>query len=159
MKFKYSPDSLTDTFTYQQGYMAIKEFYTSSLLNVGDISQDRVLDTKEVLSPLAHNFIVEKWLDSIDPRLKSHILNTRGGLITEQKPNLADIQKQLAECMKTLLAELDADTPHNPPPTVAYGGNLRGASRGVYRGTSRGIGRAGAGPMSAYRPWGSNNNS
>ena len=30
MKFKYSPDSQTDTFTYQQGYMAIKEFYISS---------------------------------------------------------------------------------------------------------------------------------
>ena len=63
LKFKYSPDSSTDTFTYQQGYMAIKEFYTSSLLNVGDILQNRVLDTKEVLSPMAHNFIVKKWLD------------------------------------------------------------------------------------------------
>ena len=38
LKFKYSPDSPTDTFTYQQGYIAIKEFYTSSFLNLGDIS-------------------------------------------------------------------------------------------------------------------------
>ena len=65
--------------------MAIKEFYTSSLLNVGDILQSRVLDIKEVLSPLAHNFIVEKWLDSINPRLKLHIMNNRGCLITEFK--------------------------------------------------------------------------
>ena len=92
LKFEYAPDAQTDPFTYMQGFMAIKDFYSSSLLKTGNRSRGKVLVANELLSPMAENFIVERWLDSIDPRLQAHILATRGSLITVERPTLACIQ-------------------------------------------------------------------
>ena len=46
-------------------------------------------------------------MDDIHPDLKGHIVQTRGNLFTEQRPNLSDNQKQLCEQMDTLLQELE----------------------------------------------------
>ena len=115
LKFEYAPDSATESFTYQQGFMAIKDFYSSSLLKTGDRSRGKALIANEVLSPMSENFIVERWLDSIDPRLRAHVKNTRGALITAERPTLACIQKQLCEQMKTMLAELDSSPTQATP--------------------------------------------
>ena len=100
--------------TYQQVYQAIKEFYCSSLLKKGDKHEGQELDKNEPLTPLCKNFIVEKWLDTINPELKNHIRNTRGSLFTEERPSLSDNQLQLCEQMPTLLQELE----NNPSPSL-----------------------------------------
>ena len=100
--------------TYQQVYQAIKEFYCSSLLKKGDKHEGVLLDKNEPLTPLCKNFIVEKWLDTINPGLKSHIRSTRGSLFNDERPSLYDNQLQLCEQMATLLQELES----NPQPTM-----------------------------------------
>ena len=67
----------------------------------------QALDKDEVLTPFGKNVIVEKWLDDTHPDLKDHIVQTRGSLFTEQRPNLSDNQKQLCDQMDTLLQEID----------------------------------------------------
>ena len=62
--------------TYQQGFQAIKEFYCDSLLKKGAKYKGTTLVKNEPLSPLAENMLVEKWLDMIDPRLRSHIVQS-----------------------------------------------------------------------------------
>ena len=94
--------------THAQGLQAFREFYSDSLLDKGDLYKGKAMGKKEPLSPLAENLIVKEWLDSIDKRLRGHIMRTRGHLITADRPNLSDIQHILCEQMDTLLAELDA---------------------------------------------------
>ena len=64
------------------------------------------MDENEPLTPLAENMIVEKWLEMIDQRLRTHIMQTRGHLFTDERPNLFDNQTQLCEQMETMLQEL-----------------------------------------------------
>ena len=93
--------------THQQRFQAFHEYYSSSLLKKGEIFEGKPLDKDEVLTPFGKNIIVEKWLDDSNPDLKAHIVQTRGSLFTEQRPNLSDNQKQLCEQMDTLLQEIE----------------------------------------------------
>ena len=90
--------------TFQQRFQAFHEFYSSSLLKKGELFEGKPLDKDETLTPFGKNVIVEKWLDDIHPDLKGHIVQTRGSLFTEQRPNLSDNQKQLCEQMDTPLS-------------------------------------------------------
>ena len=96
--------------TYQQGYQAVKEFYCNSLLKTGSLYRGKPLAKNETLTPLSENFIVEKWLEMIDPRLKLHIAQSRGHLFTAEKPHLYDVQPQLCEQMETMLQEISGNT-------------------------------------------------
>ena len=96
--------------THQQGFQAVKEFYCNSLQKEGSLYKEKTLTTHETLTPLSENFIVEKWLEMIDTRLKQHIAQTRGHLFTPDRPNLYDVQAQLCEQMDTMLQELSASS-------------------------------------------------
>ena len=100
-------DTGEDGQTHQQIFQAVKEFYCSSLLKKGDKFKGKPLATDEVLTPFGENILVEKWLDLINPSLKSHILQTRGSLFTEERPNLSDNQRQICDQMETLLQEIE----------------------------------------------------
>ena len=93
--------------TYQQGFQALKEFYSDALLKSGDKYRGTAFPSNEPFSPLAANMLVERWLDMINPLLRSHIMKTRGHLITTEKPNLSDIQPQLCEQIDVMLTELE----------------------------------------------------
>ena len=122
--------------TYQQGFQAIKEFYCSSLLKKGAKYRGAVMEKNEPLTPLSENMIVEKWLDMIDQRLRNHIMQTRGHLFTDERPNLFDNQTQLCEQMETMLQELG----HKDGPGINragfsfQGGTRRGLSQTAMRG-------------------------
>ena len=99
-----------DNFTYQQGYMFLRDHYISAMPEEGTNFKGRAITTREKLSPLAELFIVEKWLSKIDPRLPNHIYKTRGYLFTEQRPTLACNQRVLADQIDTMLNELDGNS-------------------------------------------------
>ena len=103
-------DFVEDGKTYQQCFQSIKEFYCSALLKKGDKFEGKILDKNETFTPLSKNFIVEKWLDCINPGLKNHIRTSRGSLFTDDRPTLADNQLQLCDQMPQLLQELENDT-------------------------------------------------
>ena len=96
-----------DTFTYQQGYMYLRDYYINSLAEKDTMFKGKRLDTKEKMSPLAELFIVERWLAKIDPRLPAHVQKTRGHLFSEAKPTLACNQRTLCDQIDHMLAELD----------------------------------------------------
>ena len=52
----------SEKFTYEMGYMQIKDFFMSSLLAAGSTFKGRIRDTAETLSPLAENFILKEFL-------------------------------------------------------------------------------------------------
>jgi hypothetical protein len=153
LKFEYD-----ENFTYAQGWMSIKDHYTSSLLPANSTCMGKVLTTKEILSPLAANFLVREWLVSCDPRLPAHVKNTRGHLFTDERPTLACNQSILCDQMEIMLQELDA----KDGPTSANKVNVaytptphgRGYVPGVYRGAfpMRGPRPGGRGPQHRFRP-------
>ena len=96
--------------TYQMAFMEVKDFICAGLLNDGDRFENKNYNQKEVLTPVAKNFIVKEWLNKIDSRLPKHIRETRGHLFTEDKPTLACNQKIICNQIPTLLAELDDKT-------------------------------------------------
>ena len=67
----------------------------------------KVLEKDEPLQPFGENTTVEKWLDLINPALKSHIVQTRSSLFNNDRPTLADNQRILCEQMDTLLQEIE----------------------------------------------------
>ena len=141
--------------THQQGFQAVKEFYCNSLQKGGSMYRGRALTVHETLTPLSENFIVEKWLEMIDPKLKQHIAQTRGHLFTTDKPNLYDVQSQLCEQMDTMLQELSGN---NTPSVGRTGFQSQGMPRRapyhqVRRGGPPRPPPAGAPPM-AGRPQG-----
>ena len=157
-----------ENFTYNQGLMQINDHFISSLLPAGAICMGKALQAKEVLSPLARNFMAREWLIKIDPRLPEHVRNTRGHLFTEERPTLACNQAILCDQMEVMLQELDAKdgTSSNSvnvgnvgvgyvpshrgrgfPPTQGYHGGYRGAF--VPRGPRPMRAR---GPQPVYRP-------
>ena len=97
-----------DTFTYQQGYMYLRDYYINSLSEEGTMFKGKRLATKEKMSPLAELFIVERWLSKIDHRLPAHVHKTRGHLFSEIKPTLACNQRVLCDQIDHMLAELDS---------------------------------------------------
>ena len=64
IKFKFSP-----SFTYEQGYILIKDFRMESLLPTGTIFKTRPLAEPEKLSPLSDNFIRKEFLIKVHPKL------------------------------------------------------------------------------------------
>ena len=94
--------------TYQQLFQAVRERYCSSLLKKGDKFKGKLLERDETLTPFGENTIVEKWLDLINPGLKAHVVQTRGSLFNDERPTLADNQRQLSDQMDTLLQEVQA---------------------------------------------------
>ena len=137
LKFDFSKG-----FTYQQAYMEVKDFVCASLLNEGDRFEGRALPRKEILSPVAKNFITKEWLLKIDPRLPKHIRDTRGHLFTDDKPTLSCNQRVICDQIPTMLAELDGKTDSGSQ-DVSIGfvpAYRRGASRSRGRGLFRGAG-------------------
>ena len=102
--------TFNQNFTYQQGYMQIRDFYISSLLPTNTLFKGKTRTQTEVLSPLAEQFIIKEWLIKIDPRLPYHIRKTRGHLFTESRSTLACLQNILNDQIDTMLAELDTKT-------------------------------------------------
>ena len=102
MKLEYD-----DSFTYQQGWMMIKDKYVASLLPSGHMYMGKALTSKEVISPLASNFLVREWLQSIDARLPDHVRTSRGHLFTPERPTLACNQELLCKQIDHMLQELD----------------------------------------------------
>ena len=92
--------------TFAQGLQATREFYCNSLQKKGTKYKGKELEKNEPLTPLGENFIVETWLNGIHPKAKAHIMQTRGHMITDDRPNLYDIQQQLCEQMDTILQEI-----------------------------------------------------
>ena len=68
----------SDSFTYEQGYMQVKDFFMSSLLPQGARFKNRVLEAAETLSPLAENFIMKEFLYKVHPKLPEHVKSTKG---------------------------------------------------------------------------------
>ena len=137
LKFDFSKG-----FTYQQAYMEVKDFVCASLLNDGDRFEGKALPRKEILSPVAKNFITKEWLLKIDPRLPKHIRDTRGHLFTDDKPTLSCNQRVICDQIPTMLAELDGKSDSGSQ-DVSIGyvpANRRGAFRPRGRGLLRGAG-------------------
>ena len=141
-----------DTFTYQQGYMYLRDYYINSLAEKDTMFKGKKLATKEKMSPLAELFIVERWLAKIDPRLPAHVHRTRGHLFSENKPTIACNQRALCDQIDHMLAELDqasiANVSHNAtaqvnvgyvPEKRAYGGGRYPPQRNMrgFRGQGR----------------------
>ena len=87
--------------------MQYKDFYQAKLLKAGAISEGVVRATDEQVTPLATNFIIEKWLCTIDPWLLGHIVQTKGSMFTVEKPTLACNLQLLTDQIPMMLAELD----------------------------------------------------
>ena len=126
MKFEFS-----DKFTYEMGYMALKDFFMSSLLPAGAIFKSRALPAAEVLSPLAENFIMKEFLTKVHPKLPEHIKNTKAHLFTEDKPTLSCNKSRILSLIDTMLQEIEnIDVSNN---NVISMGQVR-TYRGGYRG-------------------------
>ena len=97
-----------DGATYGQGYMTYKDFYQSTLLKKNDVCNGETLDADEQITPIVQNFIIKEWLMSIDSRLPSHIVRTRGSLFTRDKPTLPCNLQVITEQIPTMLQELEA---------------------------------------------------
>ena len=102
IKLEFSP-----TFTYEQGYMTVKDFFMSSLMPQGKKFKNKVLAQAETLSPLAENFIMKEFLQKVNPKLPEHIKNTKGHLFTADRPTLACNKAILIDLMDSMLAEIE----------------------------------------------------
>ena len=152
IKLEFSP-----TFTYDHGYLEVRDFCQQSLLPSGTIFKTKARAQQETLSPLAENFIMKEFLVKVHPKLPDHIKNTKGHLFTNERPTLACNKAILIDMMDSMLAEIeaaDAMTAGNisvaqmgrpppprggrggPPPRFPYRGqtNFRGPPRGFPRG-------------------------
>ena len=102
IKLEFSP-----SFTYEQGYMMIKDFCMESLLPTGSHFKGRILDEPEKLSPLAESFIMKEFLHKVHPKLPEHIRNTKGHLFTRDRPTLACNKALLLDLMDSMLSEIE----------------------------------------------------
>ena len=127
IKFEFN-----DTFTYEMGYMKIKDFFMSSLLSTGSIFKGRNMNAAETLSPLAENFIMKEFLEKVHPKLPEHVKNTKGYLFTDEKPTLACNKSKLIDLMDTMLQEID--NLDNVNTGVISMGQVRSGYRGYARG-------------------------
>ena len=96
--------------TYQLFYQRLRSFYMETLLPAQSTFNGELQQTAEAISPLAEQFIVEKWLAKIDPRLPNHVRMTKGFLFSPEKPTIKCVQKQLCTMIDTMLVELDPET-------------------------------------------------
>ena len=127
IKFEFS-----DKFTYEMGFMQLKDFFMSSLLPAGSTFKNRALPAAEVLSPLAENFIMKEFLAKVHPKLPEHVKNTKAYLFTEEKPTLACNKSRILSLIDTMLQEIENIDSSN--------GNMisMGQVRSTYRGGHRG---------------------
>lgn len=133
-----------ENFTYQQGFMFLKDFYISSLPAKDTMFKNKLLTADDKISPLAELFIVKEWLMKIDPRLPGHAHRTRGHLFTEAKPTLACNQRILCDQIKTMLNELDGTgTTSNANVTVGFVPNRKPGFGGARQPFNRGRGLGG----------------
>ena len=102
IKLEFSP-----TFTYEQGYMTVKDFCMASLLPSGKRFKNKLLTVTETLSPLAENFIMKEFLFKVHPKLPEHIKNTKGHLFTIERPTLACNKDILIDLIESMLAEIE----------------------------------------------------
>ena len=102
MKLEFS-----SSFTYEQGYMQVKDFCMESLLPAGARFRSRVLAEPEKLSPLAENFIMKEFLLKVHPRLPEHIRTTKSHLFTADRPTLACNKSILIDLMDSMLNEIE----------------------------------------------------
>ena len=102
IKFEFSP-----TFTYEQGFMQLKDFFMASLLPVNHVFKTNRLQTAETLSPLAENFIMKEFLTKVHPKLPDFIKTTKGHLFTADRPTLACNKAVLIDMMDSMLAEIE----------------------------------------------------
>ena len=101
----------SDSFTYEQGYMQVKDFFMSSLLPQGARFKNRILEAAETLSPLAENFIMKEFLYKVHPKLPEHVKSTKGHLFTIERPTLACNKSILIDMIDSMLVEIEnADT-------------------------------------------------
>ena len=122
-----------NSFTYQQAWMMIKDHYISSLLPSGSKCMGKTLTADETLTPLATNFLVEKWLTKIDPRLPDYVRTSRGYLFTEARPTLACNQQILSDQIDQMLHELDTKETMNSNINISYVQQSRGGRGGYSR--------------------------
>ena len=102
MKLEFS-----SSFTYEQGYMQVKDFCMESLLPAGARFKSRILADPEKLSPLAENFIMKEFLLKVHPRLPEHIQTTKSHLFTAERPTLACNKSILIDLMDSMLNEIE----------------------------------------------------
>lgn len=102
IKLEFSP-----SFTYEQGYMLVKDFCMESLLATGSHFKGRILTEPERLSPLAESFIMKEFLYKVHPKLPDHIRNTKGHLFTQERPTLACNKALLLDLMDSMLSEIE----------------------------------------------------
>ena len=101
----------SDSFTYEQGYMQVKDFFMSSLLPQGARFKNRILDAAETLSPLAENFKMKEFLYKVHPKLPEHVKSTKGHLFTIERHTLACNKSILIDMIDSMLVEIEnADT-------------------------------------------------
>eukprot|EP00092_Neocalanus_flemingeri_P067085 GFUD01081822.1.p1 GENE.GFUD01081822.1~~GFUD01081822.1.p1 ORF type:complete len:411 (+),score=74.95 GFUD01081822.1:368-1600(+) len=121
LKFEFD-----DSFTYQQAWMTIKDKYISSLLPAQSKYMGKTLTSKEIISPLAMNFLVREWLLKIDSRLPDHVRTSRGHLFTNERPTLACNQQILCDQIDIMLQELDGKDTSTNNINVGYVPSNRG---------------------------------
>ena len=97
----------SSSFTYEQGYMLVKDFCMESLLPTGSRFKSRTLTEPEKLSPLAENFIMKEFLVKVHPRLPEHIRTTKSHLFTADRPTLACNKSILIDLMDSMLSEIE----------------------------------------------------
>ena len=97
----------SSSFTYEQGYMLVKDFCMESLLPTGSRFKLRTLAEPEKLSPLAENFIMKEFLVKVHPRLPEHIRTTKSHLFTADRPTLACNKSILIDLMDSMLSEIE----------------------------------------------------
>ena len=102
LKFEFGPD-----FTYQQAWMQVKDFYSSSLLPAGSKYIGTTLNKKETLSPLANMFLVKEWLTKIHPDLPDYVMKNESQLFTPDRPTLACNQQLLCDKMESMLQKIE----------------------------------------------------
>ena len=102
MKLEFS-----SSFTYEQGYMQVKDFCMESLLPAGARFKSRILADPEKLSPLAENFIMKEFLLKVHPRLPEHIRTTKSHLFTAERPTLACNKSIFIDLMDSMLNEIE----------------------------------------------------
>ena len=97
----------SSAFTYEQGYMMVKDFCMQSLRPAGKMFKNKVLANKEILSPIAENFIMKEFLTKVHPKLPEYVRNTKGHLFTEDRPTLACNKDILIDLMESMLADIE----------------------------------------------------
>ena len=122
----------SEKFTYEMGYMKLKDFFMSSLLPAGSTFKGRIRNADETLSPLAENFILKEFLQKVHPKLPEHVKSTKGYLFTEDKPTLACNKSRIMDLIDTMVQEIE--NLESGANGVISMGQIRSGSRGFSRG-------------------------